>query len=162
MGISRMLTFWRRIKYSSRSSGPSKASRKISSACGGMYRSRGIAVMGSPLTTAKGISTCSGMGSAGGGGAAGGLETTILRSGFITSPPLVTSGGSLRPQMHRATHLIERLARRLTRLLGTFGQQIVHDLGIILVFLAALAHAADLLDDALDQRLFAIQTTDAR
>ena len=37
-----MLKFCRRIRYSSRSSGPSKASRKTSSASGGMYRSCGI------------------------------------------------------------------------------------------------------------------------
>ncbi len=36
MGMSRMLKFCLRIRYSSRSSGPSKASRKTSSASGGM------------------------------------------------------------------------------------------------------------------------------
>ena len=53
-----MLRFCLRIRYSSRSSGPSKASRNTSMACGGMYRSRGISVSGSPSTIAKGISTC--------------------------------------------------------------------------------------------------------
>ena len=53
MGISKILKFCLRIKYSSKSSGPSKASRKISSASGGMYRSCGSANRGSPYRRAK-------------------------------------------------------------------------------------------------------------
>ena len=41
-----------RIRYSSRSSGPSKVSRNTSSASGGMYRSCGIANSGSPYNRA--------------------------------------------------------------------------------------------------------------
>src|SRR3984957_15878492 len=137
----RMSTFWRRIRYSSRSSGPSKASRKISSACGGMYRSRGNCVMGSPLTTAKGISTCSGASSGAGGG---GLDTTILRSGFIIVP------NSLSLKVHRTPNLIERGARDLPCLLAALMNQIRHELGDFLELLRALAHALDLFDDALD------------
>ena len=48
MGMSRTLKFCLRIRYSSRSSGPSNASRKISSASGGIYRSVGIWNSGSP------------------------------------------------------------------------------------------------------------------
>ena len=44
IGISRISRFWRRIRYSNRSSGPSNASRKISSASGGIYRSLGNCV----------------------------------------------------------------------------------------------------------------------
>ena len=47
-----MLKFCLRIRYSSRSSGPSKASRKTSSASGGMYRSCGSANSGSPYRRA--------------------------------------------------------------------------------------------------------------
>ncbi len=36
IGMSRMSSEWRRMRYSSRSSGPSKASRKTLSASGGM------------------------------------------------------------------------------------------------------------------------------
>src|ERR1700761_3234101 len=46
--MSKMLKFWRRIRYSSKSSGTSKVSRKTSSASGGMYRSDGIRNSGSP------------------------------------------------------------------------------------------------------------------
>ena len=48
-----MLKFCRRIRYSSRSSGPSKASRKTSSASGGMYRSVGSLNSGSPYSRAS-------------------------------------------------------------------------------------------------------------
>src|ERR1700712_5627593 len=53
MGMSRTLKFCLRIKYSSRSSGPSNASRKISSASGGMYRSAGSFQSGSPYKCAN-------------------------------------------------------------------------------------------------------------
>src|SRR3984885_6471880 len=156
IGILRMSTFWRRIRYNSRSSGPSNASRNISSACGGMYRSRGSWVMRSPLTMANGISTCSGDRGTG-AAAGGGLDTTIFRSGFT----IVGAYKSLRPQMHRATHLIEGGACRGARLLPAFGQDGGDHVGIFLEFLRPLAHAGDLLDDAFDQRLLAIEAADA-
>jgi hypothetical protein len=53
MGMSKMLKFCLRIKYSSKSNGPSKASRKTLSASGGMYRSWGSANKGSPYRRAK-------------------------------------------------------------------------------------------------------------
>src|ERR1700689_1254649 len=133
-----MSTFWRRIRYNSRSSGPSNASRNISSACGGMYRSRGSWVMRSPLTMANGISTCSGDRGTG-AAAGGGLDTTIFRSGFT----------------------IEGGACRGARLLPAFGQDGGDHVGIFLEFLRPLAHAGDLLDDAFDQRLLAIEAADA-
>src|SRR6185295_9005511 len=51
--MSKMLKFCLRIRYSSRSSGPSKVSRKTSSASGGMYRSVGMRNSGSPYRRAS-------------------------------------------------------------------------------------------------------------
>src|SRR6266702_641853 len=66
IGMSRMLKFCLRIRYSSRSSGPSKASRKTSSASGGMYKSVGSVNSGSPYSRAIATrSTTSGSSSAG-------------------------------------------------------------------------------------------------
>src|ERR1700684_1429051 len=121
-----------------------------------MYRSRGNCVMRSPLTTANGISTCSGD-SSGGAAAGGGLDTTILRSGFT----IVSRYKSLWPQMHCAPHLIERGTRCGARLLAALGQDGCDHVGIFLEFLRPLAHAGDLLDDAFDQRLLAVQAADA-
>src|SRR5580704_6369504 len=151
-GMSRMSRFWRRIRYSSRSSGPSKASRNTSSACGGMYRSRGSCETGSPLTTAKGISTCSGCGSVVSATGAG-LETTIFRSGrcFMRS---------VRAQVHGAAHLIEGLARDLARLVGALGDDVAHQLRVVLEFLGALSHAADLLHHLIDEGLLALKAAD--
>src|SRR3990172_5598908 len=56
IGMSRISIFCLLIRWSNRSSGPSKASRNISSASGGIYRSLGISDIGSPCTIAKGIS----------------------------------------------------------------------------------------------------------
>src|SRR5712672_1658717 len=156
MGMSRTSRFWRRIRYSSRSRGPSKASRNTSSACGGIYRSRGICVTGSPLTMAKGISPCSGSaGSAGSGGAGGGLETTTLRSGFIAVILFCA-------QVHRPAHIVQGMPRRFARLLRALGQQILHQIGVVLVVPGALAHARHLGHHLFDQRLLALQATDAR
>src|SRR6516164_2023311 len=154
--MSRMLRFWRRIRYSSRSSGPSKASRNTSSACGGMYRSRGSCEIGSPFTTANGISTCSGGGS-GGGGVGSAAPGTIRSSGrCFTGTP-----ASAAAQVHGAAHIIERLACRLARLVGTLGDDVAHQLGVVLELLRAAAHTAHLLDDALDERLLAVEAADA-
>src|SRR5215831_968383 len=109
-GMSSTSRFWRRMRYSSRSSGPSKASRNTSRACGGMYRSRGSCVTGSPLMTANGISTCSGGDTTTGG--SGVLDTTIFSSGFIHD--LATA--SLGAKMHRAAHFVQRLARGVVRI----------------------------------------------
>src|SRR5947207_2759738 len=163
-GMSRMFRFCRRMRYSSRSSGPSKASRNTSRACGGMYRSRGSCEIGSPFTTANGISTCCGGGSAAGGGgsAAGGgaLVTTIFSCGlcFMRVPAPAPSVGA---QMHGAPHFVERLARDLARLVGALGDDAAHQLRVVLELLGAPAHAADLLHDLVDQRLLAVQATDA-
>src|SRR6266436_5251932 len=160
-GISRIFRFCRRMRYSSRSSGPSKASRNTSRACGGMYRSRGSCEIGSPFTTANGISACcGGAGAAAGGGGGGLLETTIFRSGlcFMGVP---APGPSVGAQMHGAPHFVERLARDLARLVGALGDDAAHQLRVVLELLGAPAHAADLLDDPVDQRLLAVQATDA-
>src|SRR5580658_6728445 len=119
-----------------------------------MYRSRGNCVMASPLTTAKGISTCSGDTITGAAGA--GLDTTIFRSGF-TIPPCKSSG----PQMHRAPHVIERPAGHFARLLAALDQNTGQHVRVVLEFLRTFAHAVDLFEDALDQRLLAVETTDA-
>ena len=50
--------FWRRMRYSSRSSGPWNLSRNTSSASGGMYRSLGQLFSVLPSTRARAL-TCS-------------------------------------------------------------------------------------------------------
>src|SRR5690349_19690931 len=152
-GMSRMSRFWRRMRYSSRSSGPSNASRNTSSACGGMYRSFGSSVTGSPFTTAKGISTCSGTPSAG-ACAAGSLDATISSFGFICR-------SSVCAQMHRATHFIECGAGRFAGLVGPFRHDVPQELRALLEFLRAPAHRRDLLDHLVDDRLLAVETPDA-
>src|SRR5437762_930884 len=162
-GISRMFRFCRRMRYSSRSSGPSKASRNTSRACGGMYRSRGSCEIGSPFTIANGISACCGGVWAGSGASAAGggaLETTIFSCGlcFMRVPAPAPSVGA---QMHGAPHFVECLARDLARLVGALGDDAAHQLRVVLELLGAPAHAADLLHDPVDQRLLAVQATDA-
>src|SRR5438094_854906 len=72
IGMSRMLKFCLRIRYSSRSSGPSNASRKTSRASGGMYRSVGTLNSGSPYRRAIATwSTTWGMAASTGAGASG-------------------------------------------------------------------------------------------
>src|SRR5688572_22811840 len=137
-GTSRMSRFWRRIRYSSRSSGPSKASRKTSSACGGMYRSLGIAVIGSPFTMANGISACSGA-SAAGAWSGSSLDATSLRSGFMRCRRLL----SIVAQVHCAAHLVQRLASHFPRLVGTLGNDVAQLLGVLLELLRPLAHGSD-------------------
>src|SRR5689334_4393851 len=150
IGMSRMSRFCRRIIYSSRSSGPSKASRKTSSACGGMYRSLGSCVMASPFTMANGISTCSGEPaafSAVGSAPSVELSTTMRRSGFAA---FFAMSPSVHSQVHHAAHLVHRRACGLARLLGALGHDVAHQLGILLELLRALADAADLLDHLVD------------
>src|SRR6202047_5410969 len=156
-GISRMSRFCLRMRYSSRSSGPSKASRNTSRACGGMYRSRGSCDIGSPLTTANGISTCCGGASAAGGGA---LETTVFSSGFGFMG-VVARALSVGAQMHGAPDFVERLARDLARLVGALGDDSAHQFRVVLELLGAPAHCADLVDDPVDHRLLAVQAADA-
>src|SRR5271170_2951356 len=157
IGISRMSMFCRRIRYSSRSSGSSKASKNTSSACGGMYRSRGSCVSGSPLIIANGISACAGAGG-GSGASALGLELTTFRSGLTTGIALRL----LATQMHGAAHFIQGRAGHFARFIRALGKQIADQLRIVLKFLSPLAHRADLRDDLLDQRRLALQAADAR
>src|SRR5579864_2374075 len=116
-----------------------------------MYRSRGNCAYGSPFTIANGISTCSGAPS-GGGAAGAALETTIVRVGFMAL---------VRPQVHEAAHLIERVARHRPGLVGPLGDDVAHRLRVVLELLCASAHAGDFLDDTLDHRLFALEAADA-
>ena len=81
-----MSRFCRRIRYSSRSSGPSNASRMTSSASGGMYRSCGICSTGSPRTIASGISCCCGTG--GNAGADSSCWIRISAVGLFMSDPV--------------------------------------------------------------------------
>ena len=48
--------------------------------------------------------------------------------------------------MLRATHLVHSLTSRLTRLLGPFGHDVTHELGIVLELLRPTPHARDFLD----------------
>src|SRR5215831_11697073 len=120
-----------------------------------MYRSRGSSEIGSPFTTANGISTCSGGGS--GAGGTGGTPGTIRSSGRGFTGTML----SARAQMHGAAHVIERRARRLARLVGSLGDDVTYQLGVVLELLGAAAHAVHFLDDALDERLLAIEAADA-
>src|SRR5882724_2412518 len=129
-----------------------------------MYRSCGSWVTGSPLTMAKGISTCSGGGSAcaAGGGA---LDTTIFSSGlrFMRFVPLTDRHPCLvGAQVHRAPHLLHCLTGRIARLVGAFRNDTAHQLRIVLELLRPAAHARNLLHDLIDDRLLAVETADAR
>src|SRR5262249_46554434 len=124
-----------------------------------MYRSRGSCEMGSPFTTANGISTCSGGGSGddaggAGGAAAGVLLTTIFSSGRGFMTP------SVRTQVHAATDIVERLTRRFARLVGALGDDVAHQLRIVLELLGAAAHPVDLFHHLVDERLFALEAAD--
>ena len=79
-----MLKFWRRIRYSSKSSGPSKVSRKTSSASGGMYRSVGIRNSGSPYRRASATPSI-------GGAPSGALRKALWRS---STPALCATAAS--------------------------------------------------------------------
>src|SRR3569833_2734050 len=121
-----------------------------------MYRSRGSWVSGSQLTTANGISTCSGAASTG-GGSGGALETTIFSSGFA-----LVAMCSVGPQMHCVPHLVECLSRGLAGLVGALGHDSPHELGIFLEFLGAAAHSSNFLHHFVDDFLLAIEAADTR
>src|SRR5208283_1847531 len=151
IGISRMSRFCRLIRYSSMSSGPSNASRNTSSACGGMYRSRGISVTGWPSTTANGISACAGAAAAAGGG--GAAVGTSVSSGFIWSTVV---------DVHGLTNRIQCFARRRARALASFSDDTAYQFGILLKLLRTLGNRRNLLDHLVDQRRLALQAADAR
>src|SRR5205823_5883032 len=77
---------------------------------------------------------------------------------FMRVPAPAPSVGA---QMHGAPHFVECLARDLARLVGALGDDAAHQLRVVLELLGAPAHAADLLHDPVDQRLLAVQATDA-
>src|ERR1022692_1327157 len=118
-----------------------------------MYRSRGSSITGSPFTTAKLISTCSGGATAAGAGA-GSFEATSVNSGFMT-------GSSFGAQMHRPAHIFQGLACRFTCLLRALRDNIADELRVLLEFLAAPPHRRHLLDDLVDERLLAVKAADA-
>src|SRR5450432_569663 len=145
--------FWRRIRYSNRSSGPSNASRNTCNACGGMYRSFGGSVSASPSTIANGISSWRGGGT--GSGTAAGVVSTSLRSGF-------TMAGSAVLQTHRGAHLLHRGPGALPGLLAARGNDAPNHVAIVLVFPGTCPDSLDLGEHRLDQRLLAVEAADAR
>src|SRR5512146_3000791 len=136
--MSSTLMFWRRIRYSSKSSGPSKVSRKTSSASGGMYRSCGSSLNGAPYTRASGL------------GAAVGCARSRAAS------PLVIA------QSHRLAHVAHRLLGELSRALAAIGNDVAHERRIVEKALRALADRLLLADDRVDHRLLALEATDPR
>src|SRR5262245_10028947 len=125
-----------------------------------MYRSLGSSVTGSPSTTANGISDCSGSGSWTWCSTAASRESPpsiTLRSGLVmrSSSPRSAVG-----QAHRLADVAERLARDLSCLVAAFRDDAAHQVRVVLVFLRALPHPADLLDDALDHGLLALEAAD--
>src|SRR5688572_6184479 len=108
--------------------------------------------MGSPCTSAKGISTCSGefdaCSPASASASALSLSTTTRRSGLVALGVM-----SVHSQVHGVAHVVERGAGSDARLFGAFRDDVAHEFGVLLEFLRALADAADLLDHLLDERL---------
>src|SRR4051794_19908088 len=129
--------FWRRIRYSSRSRGPSKVSRKTSSASGGMYRSRGISFIASPYTRASGFGS--------GDGCARSSAASLL---VIT-------------QAHRLADIAHRFLGQLARALAAVGNDVAHQRRVVQIALRALADRLLLADDRVDDRLLAFQAADA-
>src|SRR5947207_15974141 len=83
------------------------------------------------------------------------------RSKGSVSPSWGSPRKSVGTQVHGAADFVERLARDLARLVGALGDDAAHQLRVVLELLGAPAHAADLLHDLVDQRLLAVQATDA-
>src|SRR5688572_22374821 len=120
--------------------------------------------MGSPFTSANGISTCSCDSRCFSGAAASDptlseLSTTTRSSGFAAF--FTMAGLLVHAQVHDAPHFIEGRARGFARLLATLRHDITHQLGILLELLRALADSGDLLDHLVDERLLAFQAADA-
>src|SRR5688572_4472887 len=114
--------------------------------------------MGSPCTSANGISTCSGEFDACSPASASALSlsTTTRRSGLVALGVM-----SVHSQVHGVAHVVERGAGGDARFFGAFRNDVAHELGILLEFLRALADAADLLDHLVDERLLALEAADA-
>src|SRR5262245_45131199 len=109
--------------------------------------------MASPFTIANGISTCSGEAGLSASARSDELSTTTRRSAF----DLAISVSSIDPQIHRVPDVVHRGARGVARLLGALGDDVAHELRILLELLRALADAGDLLDHLFDERLLALE-----
>src|ERR1700761_5928804 len=115
--MSSTLKFCLRIRYSSRSSGPSKVSRNTSSASGGMYRSVGSLKSGSPYKRAKAMpSTVSGVESVAGAASAASVGTGAVPC--ASSACVIVKDGCLEVLVVRVGRLLH--ARRF--LVGAFLQ----------------------------------------
>src|SRR5436190_15036686 len=130
--------FCRRIRYSSRSSGPSNVSRNTSSASGGMYRSRGISFIASPYTRASGL------------GSGDGCARSSAASLLVIA------------QAHGFADVAHRFVGELARALAAVGDDVPHERGIVQIPLCALADRLLLTDDRVDDRLLAFEAADAR
>src|SRR5690606_3584991 len=124
--------------------------------------------MGSPSTTANGISVC--CGGSGVSASASSCEPVFsmsFSSGFIgfarerrrSSCPSSRSSSVIHP--HRLMHFFERLARHVACTLAAFRDDAADEVAILLEFACALANRGDLRHDAIRQTLFAIEATDA-
>src|SRR3990172_6958396 len=139
MGMSRMSTLALRMRYSSRSSGPSKVSKKTSSASGGMYRSRGSSVRSSPRTLATDIGV--------------GIVAWTGRARTVMNRSRVA-------QTHRLAPLAHSLVREPAGLLAAVGDNVSHKRGIVQVLLRPLAHGRLFGEHRVDHRLLALQAPD--
>ena len=143
IGMSRMSRFCRRIRYSSRSSGPSNASRNTSSASGGMYRSRGSSVTGSPSTIGERH-----LAPAAAAARPTQRSASQLRAGVFDQLQL---GLHRYVQSHRLLHVVERLARDVARLLAALGDDAAHEVADSPRYSCArCADGRDLRDDRVD------------
>src|SRR4051812_47252003 len=68
---------------------------------------------------------------------------------------------SLGPEVHRTTNFIERLSRRIARLVSTFRNDTAYELWILLEFLGPLAQVGNFLHHLVNHGLFAFETADA-
>ena len=121
--------FWRLIRYRSRSSGPSNASRKTCRASGGIYRSLGSSVTGAPCTRASGGADSPGF--------AATVSSVVSCSVFIGAALAII-------QAHGRARLCQRLPRDAARGLATVGDNAAHGFPVLFIFQRALA----------DRRLF--------
>src|SRR6476661_7258712 len=129
--------FWRRIRYSSRSRGPSNVSRKTSSASGGMYRSRGISFIASPYTRASGFGSGDG----------------CARSSAASLLVIV--------ETHRFADVAHGFLGELAGAFAAVGDDVPHERRVVEVALRALADRLLLADDGVDDRLLAFEAADA-
>src|SRR5512145_54925 len=138
IGMSSTSRLCLRIRYSSRSSGPWNDSSTTSSASGGMYRSCGISIIGSPWTCATGLAGC------------------------VWSCTSVSLMVSVVAQPHRLAHVAHGLGGQLACLLATVGDDVLHQARVVEVHLCAFAHRLLFFQHRCDDGLFAFDAADAR